>query len=628
MNDEDIAALQTLLDHNEFDAKYDMNDDGKLDEEDLKKLTQYIDAGGEIMTTFNNLRISYNGGFGDGWNKFFAGLKYISDDTAVMSADEFKMMFIAQKLEQNGVISTTYEFGQTVGNMTPVIIASAAATLATSYFGGEGGVAVMGASFTAEEVGKMTAATLIFGSTYGKSKHDALVKGHDLETAIGYGVLSGLSEAGLETLLGSLPYVGNDCKNVFVAMFKEGLTESVQEYVGAVIGEVMLDEEIDISELTPQLAKAFLFGALLSGMGAAGKKGIKVTFNGLKYVLTSEQLMDYYDASIDPKTGENNGLSLQEYIEENVDPDSETDTSSSSVKSSPVVDTTPFPDGADSIDVMKQYNPNAATYDSWSDFVNDTASKRKKWQSSLSKKKYIDSNTGTKFTLQDVVLGYIRDDINSPGNYSLINTINRAKGATPIETINNLILKDSNGDPVVTPNGNYKMRFYRCFGMYYEYEFDPVTGNVFANGKGLNVDGSIGTIYDLLDRADSESKALHQALSGSTFDKDTIVRRGTTILSLEKYGISSSDSADVIYQKLTANGDVFVDEGFMSTSPTSGFNGDVQYLICAKKGSSYGNFSDYNSGEQETLLDYGSKFEIIAVRKDSSGQIYVFLNQI
>ena len=319
MNDEDIAALQTLLDHNEFDAKYDMNDDGKLDEEDLKKLTQYIDAGGEIMTTFNNLRISYNGGFGDGWNKFFAGLKYISDDTAVMSADEFKMMFIAQKLEQNGVISTTYEFGQTVGNMTPVIIASAAATLATSYFGGEGGVAVMGASFTAEEVGKMTAATLIFGSTYGKSKHDALVKGHDLETAIGYGVLSGLSEAGLETLLGSLPYVGNDCKNVFVAMFKEGLTESVQEYVGAVIGEVMLDEEIDISELTPQLAKAFLFGALLSGMGTAGKKGIKVTFNGLKYVLTSEQLMDYYNASIDPKTGENNGLSLQEYIEENVE---------------------------------------------------------------------------------------------------------------------------------------------------------------------------------------------------------------------------------------------------------------------------------------------------------------------
>ena len=101
MNDEDIAALQTLLDHNEFDAKYDMNDDGKLDEEDLKKLTQYIDAGGEIMTTFNNLRISYNGQLafndqtdredrcqlkGQGWKGKTAGLFSLHDDACSWNA--------------------------------------------------------------------------------------------------------------------------------------------------------------------------------------------------------------------------------------------------------------------------------------------------------------------------------------------------------------------------------------------------------------------------------------------------------------------------------------------------------------------------------------------------------------
>lgn len=331
MDENDISVAKTLVENKSYDKKYDMNDDGKLDDEDIKKLTQYVDAGGEILNTFENLKISFSGGFGDGWNKFFEGFKYIADDTAVMSAEEYKMMFIAQKLEQNGLMLGTYEFGQTVGNMTPTIIASAIATLATSYFGGEGGVAVLGASLSAEEVGKITAGVLIFSSTYGLEKHNALVKGHDIETAIGYGVLSGLSEAGLETLLGSLPYVGNECSNVLTAMFKEGLSESVQEFVSAMLGEYMLGEEIDITNLSADMGKAFIFGALLSGAGYAGKACLNVSYKGLKYVLTSEQIMDYYDASIDPVTGENNGLTLQEYIEENVEPSGESSVSTDSV---------------------------------------------------------------------------------------------------------------------------------------------------------------------------------------------------------------------------------------------------------------------------------------------------------
>ena len=322
MDDTDIKKLQNLLDNNQYDKTYDINGDGKLTDEDMSKLKQYIETGGEIETTFKNMGISFGGGFQDGWNKFFEGFKYVFDDSAVLSPEEYKMMFIAQKLEQNGVIKSSYEFGQTVGNMTPVILASAIATAATAPFGGEGGAAVFGTSLSAQQIGQYTAAALIFTSTYGNSKHEALCNGHSLESAIGFAVLSGLSEAGLETLLGSIPGVGKECENIFVGMFKEGLSESAQELVGTMIGYYTLGEEIDVSDLSASMGKAFIYGALLSGASNGFASGIKIVVNGVKYTLTRQQIMDYYNASIDPVTGENNGLSIQEYLKNNVNPSS------------------------------------------------------------------------------------------------------------------------------------------------------------------------------------------------------------------------------------------------------------------------------------------------------------------
>ena len=325
MDDTDMKKLQNLLDKNQYDKSYDINGDGKLTDEDMSKLKQYIETGGEIESTFKNMGITFGGGFQDGWNKFFEGFKYVFDDSAVLSPEEYKMMFIAQKLEQNGVIKSSYEFGQTVGNMTPVILASAVATAATAPFGGEGGAAVFGTSLSAQQIGQYTAAALIFTSTYGNSKHEALCNGHSLESAIGFASLSGLSEAGLETLLGSIPGVGKECKNIFVAMFKEGLSESAQELVGSMIGYYTLGEEIDVSDLSAGMGKAFIFGALLSGAGNGLTSGMKIVINGVKYKLSSSQLMAFYDASIDPVTGESNGLTLQEYVQENVNPVTESE---------------------------------------------------------------------------------------------------------------------------------------------------------------------------------------------------------------------------------------------------------------------------------------------------------------
>ena len=337
MDETDIAAAQALVNNISYDKKYDMNNDGVLDEEDITKLSQYIELGGEILVTFDNLNIAYAGGLWDGFINFFESFKYIDADTAVMSADEYKMMYIAQCLSDNG-LSLMYEYGQTVGNMGPTIIAAAAASAATAYLGGEGGIVVLGTTLSAAEAAEaaseITAGSLIFMSTYGKSKHEALVKGHDLETAVGYGFLSGLSEAGLETLLGSLPYVGKECSNVFTSMFKEGFTEAIQEYVGTMIGHYVLGEEIDVTNLSADMGKAFIFGALLSGKSSVVNTSIKVSINGLRYELSQSQIMDYYNKSIDPVTGENNGLTLQEYVKENVKPSGE---SSITVTSAPVI---------------------------------------------------------------------------------------------------------------------------------------------------------------------------------------------------------------------------------------------------------------------------------------------------
>ena len=332
MDSEDIAAADKLYNAGKYDKKYDMDGDGDLDKDDLTKLNQYIETGGEITTSMKNLQISFDQGFGDGIIKFGEGIKNMFVNSDVLSTEEYKMMFITQMLEQNGVVKGSYEFGSTVGNMVPVIVASAIMTAATAPFGGEGGAlfAVGGYTVTASTVGKMTAATLIFASTYGNSKHEALVNGHSLESAVGYGILSGISEAGLETLLGSIPFVGKESRSLLVSMFKEGLSESAQELASSVIGYYTLGEEIDISQMSADMGKAFVYGAMLSGLGNVGKgvANMKVLVNGVRYELTGAQIMEYYKASVDPKTGKSNGLTLQQYIAENLSSDSKAATNS------------------------------------------------------------------------------------------------------------------------------------------------------------------------------------------------------------------------------------------------------------------------------------------------------------
>ena len=324
MDDDDIAACTKLINDKKYDKQYDMDENGKLDDKDLEKLEQYVETGGELKTTFKNLGISLDGGVADGFKKFFAGLGYIFDDTRQLSVDEYKVMFIAQKLQQNKALSLSYEFGTTVGNMLPVIAAAAVATALSAPAGGSGGavVAIGGIELTA---GQATAMAMIAASTYGNSKHEALCNGYALEQAIGYGILCGASESVLDVYLGTLPFIGQESGYLLKDMVKNGAQEAIQEVSSAVIGQIMLGEDIDISQMGKDSSKAFVFGFLMSGMfSGAGKvyNNVNVVLDGVRYQLSPSQIMEYYKNGFetDPETGNRVAkMSLKDFILKNFD---------------------------------------------------------------------------------------------------------------------------------------------------------------------------------------------------------------------------------------------------------------------------------------------------------------------
>jgi len=291
------------------------------------------------------------------------------------------------------------------------------------------------------------------------------------------------------------------------------------------------------------------------------------------------------------------------------------------------INLTPIKQGENVFEYAKNRNLKAKMYSTYDEYAKSTAKEAKKWKKILMKEDYIEPNTGNIYSLDDIVSGYVSETVTRPGNYAFINTVNRAMGNTPQETLNNLLLKNYDGTPIVDLNGKYTIRIYKCIGFYEDFKYNPVTNVV----EKIGVDGKNLTFDQMLVRAQSETNALNKALSLGNKSKPMILGRGAKWNSLEKYGITKYDDAAIIYQKMTANGDVYVDNGFMSSTPELGggfMGGDVNYIITTKENALVGNFSEYNSLEKEVLIGSGSKFEISGVRKDDNGAIYIYLEQI
>ena len=138
-----------------------------------------------------------------------------------------------------------------------------------------------------------------------------------ISSSIMYGVFSGVSETTLGLLLGNIPGLNVSSSLSVKGLFKEGLEEMLQEYVDAGLRATILDEKVDVTQLSKDALKSFLYGAIMSGVMNGGelvftaitaKGSIKITSiqeaitfakeNGIEMLVYSNQ--EGIDAGINP----------------------------------------------------------------------------------------------------------------------------------------------------------------------------------------------------------------------------------------------------------------------------------------------------------------------------------------
>ena len=135
------------------------------------------------------------------------------------------------------------------------------------------------------------------------------------------------------------------------------------------------------------------------------------------------------------------------------------------------------------------------------------------------------------------------------------------------------------------------------------------------------------TVQEFVNRTYNEAIALNNAISRTVFMEDTIVARGVDFNALERFGILPTDSPEVMMQKM---GYAYTDNGFMSATPVAGggfTHKEVNFIMTCKQGKPFGDFAQFNPGEQEILLGLGSTFKIDRIEK-IDGRIMVYMTSI
>ena len=221
-------------------------------------------------------------GLGDGLQGFADGITSLinaKDDVFVTGESVYKQAMVIDFLSElygadtvkNAITSGTYEISSSIGNMIPSLVASV----------------VAGALFT-PAVGSAVGSTLLGASAAGNSMVEGYNSGMDEKTAKMYGIMSGLSEGGLEYLLGGITGLSMPKEGVSFLhnLISEGAEESIQEILGAALLNASLGYEA-VTVDTEQVLKAGIYGmitaGLIDGSVTVAKDGALVLANGLIY---------------------------------------------------------------------------------------------------------------------------------------------------------------------------------------------------------------------------------------------------------------------------------------------------------------------------------------------------------
>lgn len=256
----------------------------KLAEEDDDFISDYFTSVGE--GTINGLL-----NFGAGFINFF-------NPDGKISAREYEQMYIIELLNQSydlesakaqygensqmyqmyreasskmerikhrSALQWGYETGTSFGNMLP--------SMAVGWIPG---------------VGQPLALSLMFISSTGNSVESAYQKGATGFKAYLYGGLMGLSEVGMEYLLGGIPFLSKSQGLNLRSILGEGFEEVVQTFIETGAGAAFFGEEINVENLANDSLKAFGQGVFMSACLNGGMTTINMGVAGTKVLTTSD----------------------------------------------------------------------------------------------------------------------------------------------------------------------------------------------------------------------------------------------------------------------------------------------------------------------------------------------------
>ena len=215
----------------------------------------------DIASVKNHFK-SYGKGFGDGVEDFFQGIVNWFNSEGVRTANDYEMVYIIKALQEDGVgLNTTYEIGQTMGNITPSVAIGL---------------------FTTPLIGSISAGVSAGGNAYASS----LADGYTQPEALLYGVLTMSSTALLEKVMSGIPGLSDiqvtGIKSLLAASVQSGAKGAIQPIVDAIMRSAIFQEEIDIDELITKCGTAAVYRAITAGVFNSGNLVINASSESLK----------------------------------------------------------------------------------------------------------------------------------------------------------------------------------------------------------------------------------------------------------------------------------------------------------------------------------------------------------
>jgi len=286
LTEDEKAKYHYLFEHegNEaaFDYVYNMmgfinERKGRAEADEFLNSLDYTDEDKLKQSISNYFDVSWEG-LGDGVDSFWEGLFNVIASDGVISADDYKKMYVLQGLqEKSNSLDEVYKFNMSLGNLAPVMIFSSIISFLTKN----------------PTLGAKIASMLMGLSSGGNAKEQALQSGNSETFSTLYGIFTGFSEATLGYYLGKIPGISKMSGFKFGDLLQEGAEEFLQTYIEAGLQAVILGEDVDWSEIPAHACESFIMGVLMSGFLNKGQATVNMIIDKVTVPIYIEDTLQY-----------------------------------------------------------------------------------------------------------------------------------------------------------------------------------------------------------------------------------------------------------------------------------------------------------------------------------------------